>query len=195
MKPINTSFLSKLAWFARAIIYKLTFRSIGSLSYIGRPLFIHNASKISLGDKVRIFPHSRMEVHGKDSLICIKDNVSIGQNLHIISGAILNIGSNTTLSANVFISNINHDYKAAIDVHAMNQPLEIKDTSIGSNCFIGFGAVILPGTTLGDNCIVGANSVVTGEFPSYSIIAGAPARVIKSYDITKNEWITTNKGT
>ena len=54
---------------------------------------------------VRIFPHCRMEVHGEKSSIHIEDNVSIGQNFHIVSGGDLQIGSGTTIAANVFINN------------------------------------------------------------------------------------------
>ena len=55
--------------------------------------------------------------------------------------------------------------------------------SIGNNCFIGVGAIILKGTTIGDNVIVGAGSVVSGgSFPSNCVIAGNPAKVICSLE-------------
>ncbi|MCF8143878.1 MAG: acyltransferase [Deltaproteobacteria bacterium] len=51
---------------------------------------------------------------------------------------------------------------------------------IGNNCVIGMNAVIMPGTTIGSDCVVGANSVVKGEIPDNSVVAGNPARVIKT---------------
>jgi acetyltransferase-like isoleucine patch superfamily enzyme len=54
-----------------------------------------------------------------------------------------------------------------------------KKTSIGKNCFVGCGSIILPGVTIGDSVIVGAGSVVTKNVPSNCIVAGNPARVIK----------------
>jgi acetyltransferase-like isoleucine patch superfamily enzyme len=51
---------------------------------------------------------------------------------------------------------------------------------IGNNVFIGFNAIVLPGVTIGDNCVVGAGSVVTKSMPPNSVVAGNPARVIRS---------------
>lgn len=53
-------------------------------------------------------------------------------------------------------------------------------TYIGSNCFIGAGAIILPGVTVGDHCVIAAGSVVTQDVPSRSLVAGNPAKVLKS---------------
>jgi serine acetyltransferase len=46
---------------------------------------------------------------------------------------------------------------------------------IGKNCFIGAGAVILPGVTIGENSIVGANSTVNRDIPAGEVWAGVPA--------------------
>lgn len=53
-------------------------------------------------------------------------------------------------------------------------------TRIGANCFIGCGAIILPGITIGDQVIVGAGSVVTKDIPSNSIVGGNPAVILRS---------------
>ena len=53
---------------------------------------------------------------------------------------------------------------------------------IGNNCFIGTRSVILPGVRIGDNCVVGAGSVVTRSVPKNTVVAGAPARMICTYE-------------
>lgn len=53
-------------------------------------------------------------------------------------------------------------------------------TQIGKCCFIGCGAIILPGVKVGDHVIVGAGSVVTKDVPSNSIVGGNPAKVLRS---------------
>lgn len=52
--------------------------------------------------------------------------------------------------------------------------------TIGKFVYIGYGVTVMPGVTLGDGCIVGASSVVTKSVPSGSVVAGNPARVIRS---------------
>lgn len=52
-------------------------------------------------------------------------------------------------------------------------------TSIGANCFIGGGAMVLAGVTIGDNTIVGAGAVVMEDVPPSSIVIGNPARVVR----------------
>ena len=115
--------------------------------------------------------------------------------MHVISyKEELSIGSNSLFSANVFITNMDHDYKE-IGVPVINQEFLSKNTKIGVNCFIGYGVVIQAGTILGDNCVVGANSVLRGEYPKNSVIVGAPGRIVKQWNYQKSEWekITKNQ--
>ena len=182
----------KIFWFLRALIYKPFLGSIGKLSYLGKPLFISSLRRIFIGSKVRIFPFARIEVIGKNSSITFKDNISIGQYFHIVSKGDLTIGKGSTISANVLITNIDHEYQE-INKHILDQPLIIKETQIGENCFIGYGAVIQVGTTLGKRCIVGANAVIRGHYKDYSVIVSVPARVVKRYDIEKEKWRKTDK--
>ncbi|HIF9359238.1 TPA: acyltransferase [Photobacterium damselae] len=165
---------SKIFWYIRAKCYYIFGMKTGSKCLLGKPLFTLGLHRVKLYNYVRIFPQSRIEVHNNGNII-IEDNVSIGQNFHIISSEQkLIIGMNTIISGNVFISNCEHEF--------INNTLISFDTQIGNNCFIGYGAVILPGSKLGKNCIVGANALVKGDFPDNSVIAGVPAKIIKIID-------------
>ena len=50
---------------------------------------------------------------------------------------------------------------------------------IGENCWLGAGAIVLPGVTIGDNTVIGAGSVVTKDIPSGVVAAGNPCRVLR----------------
>lgn len=183
--------INKFFWIVRAFFYRIICGKVGSLSYIGKPLYINKCRKIFIGNRVRIYPFLRVEIVHNDSSVVIEDNVSVGQSLHLVAFGDLVIRKNTTISANVLITDVDHAYQS-IDVHVLDQQLIYNKTEIGENCFIGYGAVIQAGTRLGKQCIVGANAVVRGTFPAYSVIVGAPARIVKRYDVDTGRWRKTN---
>ena len=180
----------KIFWIIRGLVYKPFFGKFSFPSYIGKPIYINNFKKIFIGKRVRIFPNSRIECLSEDAKIIIHDNVSIGHNLHLTAFSTLEISKNCTISSNVLITDNQHTYLEIGD-HIMNQKSIIKKTFIGKNCFIGTGAVIDAGTILGKQCIVGANSVVSGLYPDYCVIVGAPGRIVKRYDTNTKEWKKT----
>ena len=59
---------------------------------------------------------------------------------------------------------------------------------IGRNCWIGAGAVILPGVTIGDNSVIGAGSVVTKDIPENVVAVGNPCRVLRKIDEHDREY-------
>ena len=81
----------------------------------------------------------------------------------------LTIGEKTMVTFDAII--LSHDY--ASRRHAAK-------TVIGTHCFIGCGSIIMPNVTVGDHVIVAAGSVVTKDVPSNCIVAGNPAKVIKT---------------
>lgn len=81
----------------------------------------------------------------------------------------LTIGSETMVAFDAII--LAHDY--ASRRHAAK-------TVIGKRCFIGCGSIIMPNITVGDHVVVAAGSVVTKDVPANCIVAGNPAKVIKT---------------
>ena len=183
--------LRKLLWGVNAVLHAPFFKQIRFPSYVGPLVSAEGLKNVTSGRRTRIYPGLRIETHGGGT-IRIGEDVSVGQNFHITSGGDeLVIGAHTTISGNVFITNIDHEYRE-IDRHIMEQKFLISHTAVGENCFIGYGAAIQAGTVLGRQCIVGANSVVRGIFPDYCVIVGAPARIVKRYDPERAGWYKTN---
>lgn len=81
----------------------------------------------------------------------------------------LTIGEKTMVTFDAIV--LSHDYASR---------RHDAKTVIGAYCFIGCGSIILPNVTVGDHSIVAAGSVVTRDVPPNSIVAGNPAKVIKS---------------
>lgn len=79
----------------------------------------------------------------------------------------VNIGAYTLVARGAVI--LAHDYCRGVN----------RLTRIGSNCFVGVNAVVLPGVTLGDGVVVGAGAVVTKDVPGNCVVAGNPARVVR----------------
>ena len=184
--------ISKIMWHINLVLKRHRFNHVGKQSYLGSVVSIIGAKDIWIGDRVRIYPGSRLETHDGGKII-IEDNCSIAQNFHITSAkSELRIGKNTTISGNVFITNIDHEYKN-VGEHILDQPMIVKETVIGQNCFIGYGAAIQAGTILGKQCIVGTNAVVRGIFPDYSVLVGVPARIVKRYNMDTKVWERVKK--
>jgi acetyltransferase-like isoleucine patch superfamily enzyme len=176
-------------------IYGWRLRSCGKGSIVLRPLF-WTPECIAIGSKVVIWPGCRIE--GIESAveagpgvstahISIDDGVTMQQNCHITAGGNLVIEAGTTILFDVMITDVDHRYEK-FGARIIDQPMDVLSTHIGRNCFIGSGAKILAGTTLGESCVVGANSVVRGAFPSGSVIAGIPGRVVRQYDPLAGRW-------
>lgn len=168
----------KLIWFLRYILYKTLFQKsfTGVIGYIGRPIYISGIKKVRIGSRFRIYPHCRIEVFKSGNLL-IGKNVSIGQNLHLTCAKKIEIKDNTVVTCNVTITDITHEF-THLKIPRHKQKITASSTVIGENCFLGANVVINAGSKIGDNCTIGANSFVCGSFPSNSIIAGTPAKII-----------------
>lgn len=108
--------------------------------------------------------------------------MTVGNNFKRLGGVILDpshcwlieIGDNVTMAPRVHILCHDASTKEFIGL------TKIGRVTVGNNVFIGAETVVLPGVTIGDNVIIGANSTVTRDVPSNSVVAGSPARVIRS---------------
>lgn len=109
---------------------------------------------------------------GKNVQITGKD-VKFGSEGYLIS-----IGDNVTITGGVIFET--HD--GGVRVLRMNYPgiNVFGRICIGNNVFIGNRAIILPGVSIGNNVVIGAGSIVTKDIPSDVVVAGVPARIIKS---------------
>jgi acetyltransferase-like isoleucine patch superfamily enzyme len=115
--------------------------------------------------------------------ITIGDDCNIGEHTHITSIKKITIGNGLLTGRYVYVGDNSHGGLSndEANIPPIRRKLVTKgEISIGKNVWIGDKATILAGVTVGDNVIVGANSVVTKDIPSNTMVAGVPARIIKS---------------
>lgn len=93
---------------------------------------------------------------------------------------LIEIGDHNMFGPGVYLTDSNHRFDAKSWVTATD--MDIGRLRIGNGCWIGARAVILKDVVLGDRCVVGAGAVVTRSFPSGSVIAGVPARLLRTID-------------
>lgn len=172
--------LYKLVWFFRFFFFSLVRGRFVYNSYMGSPVFIQGWNNVSIGSRFRCFPGARIEVH-KNGRLEISNNVAIAQNIHLTCGLYISIGEGVCIAPNVCLTDIKHNYES-IGKNILEQKDTFNKTLIGDNCFLGYGSVIDHGVILGEGCIVAANSYVRGGvYPRFSVIAGNPAKVVKTY--------------
>jgi maltose O-acetyltransferase len=111
------------------------------------------------------------------SNISIGDRVFINFNTVILDCAQVTIGDGAQIASAVQLLAADHprDAQARRDLHELARPV-----SIGSNVWLGAGAIVLPGVSVGDDSVIGAGSVVTRDIPSGVVAVGNPCRVVRS---------------
>lgn len=106
-------------------------------------------------------------------------NISIHPLCYIDATGGLTIGSDVSIAHNVTIMTTEHTFSDA-DLNTRDAPASAHPVVIGNDVWIGAGVRILAGVEIGDHVVVGAGAVVTKSIPSYSLVAGVPARKLKT---------------
>ncbi|MGW0565632.1 acyltransferase [Streptomyces sp. NPDC003016] len=121
---------------------------------------------------------------GPDPILRLGNGVVLGRGSHVIADTTVTIADDCYFGPFVYVTSTNHSYDDP-DVPVGKQWPRMDPVEIGPGCWIGTGAVILPGARLGRNVVVAAGAVVRGEVPDHAVVAGAPARIVRSWDAAK----------
>jgi acetyltransferase-like isoleucine patch superfamily enzyme len=134
-----------------------------------RRWFYRAIMRFDLGERAFIFMGAHFDTRGQFKL---GDYSTINQDCRLDNRGGLEIGSNVSISAAVYILTADHDPQSA-RFAGRTRPVRI-----GDYVFVGTRAIILPGVTIGRGGVVAAGSVVTKDVAECSIVAGSPAREI-----------------
>lgn len=177
------------------VLYTMWIRNfIGHVGYhtrINYPCSLSGGGQkqISIGKNTFIQGHCILgcwEKYGEQTYtpsITIGDHCNIGEYNHLTACNKIKIGNGLLTGRYVYIGDNAHgslSWEEAPIPPADRQLCSKGEIAIGNNVWIGDKVTILGGVTIGDNVIIGANSVVIHDVPSHCVVAGMPAKVVKS---------------
>lgn len=138
---------------------KYHFARQGAMCSIGRDCIINSPTMIELGDNVNIGP--RAVLYAIYKKIIFGDNVLLGSNVTMVNG------DHGFRKVGVLIIN-NHE----------KMPEDDAEIVIGDEVWVGANVTILKGVHVGRGCVIAAGAVVVKDTPPYTVVGGAPAKVI-----------------
>ena len=115
-------------------------------------------------------------------------NIRLGKNVFINACCCfqdqggITIGDGALIGHHVVLATLNHDLSPDRRAHVIPAPIVI-----GKKVWIGAHATVLQGVTVGDNAVIAAGAVVTRDVPSNTVVAGVPARIVKTIELDAQE--------
>lgn len=159
------------------------FKKIGKNVILEKGIKVFHPENISIGDNVYIGHNAIIKGYYINEMK-IGNNSWIGQNVFLHSGGGLEIEDSVGIGPGTIIITHYHQ-EEELEKPILECEQIFKKVTIEKGCDIGVGSVILPGIKIGKFSIVGAGSVVTRDVKSFSIVAGNPAKLLRTRKATK----------
>lgn len=165
------------------------FAAFGEGSVVAAPVLgIPNPGGIAIGAGVDVRAYAFLEAISRPGTVVLRigDRTYVGPFARITAFGGVTIGKDVLIADRCYLSDSGHVYED-VDIPIKNQPLrEGRQLHIEDGAWLGIGVAVIGQVRVGRNAVVGANSVVREDVPSFSVVAGNPARVIRRY--VDGEW-------
>jgi acetyltransferase-like isoleucine patch superfamily enzyme len=142
----------------------------------GVVLEIGKTARVELGRWSWIGHGTKIRCH--EGVVSIGAKTVMGQECTISAYQHISIGRECVIADRVMLIDFDHGV-VEVERPIRLQGIYKRDTRVGNNVWIGYGACILRGVTVGNNAIIGTNAVVTKDVPDNAVVAGVPARIIR----------------
>lgn len=188
---LHVGFALVLRWLLRFLWYEPLFRSqcesVGTHFQMEQLPYLLGSGQIHIGNEVRLSGKSSIAFsskHVKTPRLSIGNATFIGHNCAFTVGRRIMIGNHVLIAGGVRISDLDGHPIDPIDRRdGLTTPSNcVKEVVIGDDVWIGHGAMIMKGVRIGDRAIIAARSVVTKDVPPDTIVAGNPAKVVKTIE-------------
>ncbi len=117
-------------------------------------------------------------------------NVYVNFNLTLVDDTHIYVGDYTMIGPNVTVATAGHPILPELREKGYQYNIPV---TIGKNCWIGAGAILVPGVTIGDNSVIGAGSVVTKDIPANVVAVGNPCKVLREINAHDREYYFKNR--
>lgn len=114
--------------------------------------------------------------------LVIGDDVTLGRGVHMLTGGGVSIGDRTMVGHGSQLISSGHRIPASRAESMRFSGKQAAPIVVGDDAWIGAGAIVLGGVSIGRGAVVAAGAVVSRDVPEFAIVAGVPARVVKSRD-------------
>lgn len=160
---------------------------------VHNPQCLHFGKGVCIGSYTYLGPVVEDNGNKYNPKIIIGEGTWVGKHSSIAAIDRVEIGKHVLFAGYVHITDHSHGYED-ITRPISPQPLFSKGPIvIEDDCWLGFNCEILSGVHIGKHAVVAARSVVTKDVPSYSIVAGNPAKLIKKYNFETKQWEKVQK--
>ncbi len=158
--------------------------NLSGMLFLGRGVAVQigKRGRIGFGRWVWIGHGTKLRCH--EGEIYIGSKTVFGQECTLSAYRHIYVGEQCIFADRVMLIDFDHSV-VDIEVPVRKQGIYMRDVNVGSNVWIGHGAMILRGVSVGDNAIIGAGAVVTKDVPDNAVAAGVPARVIRMRESPK----------
>lgn len=156
----------------------------GPRSVLQLPIRLEGEGGITVGAGVFVGAGSWLQTldgGGGPGELVIGDGTCIAGTCVLSAACSVRLGREVLFARNVYVSDHNHAYRdtgRAVLAQGIDKLLPVV---IDDGAWLGQNVVVTPGTRIGRGAVVAANAVVSGEVPPWSLAAGAPARVVRSW--------------
>ncbi len=177
LTPKYARLLWRYLWRRLLTVAGWRWRTTGML-FLGRGLELQVGRKgeIRFGRFVWIGDGTKIRCH--EGIVEVGDKTVFGQECTISAYQRVRIGEQCVIADRAMFIDFDHGV-AEVERPIRGQGIYKRDTVVGSNVWVGYGACVLRGVRVGDNSIIGTNAVVTKDVPANAVVGGVPARVLR----------------